>query len=65
MTNTVSKSAVDYVGSSPVHYDYMITGENGEKLAYKKQGKDWVIVDAAAALEKCLEIIEQQSKTAK
>lgn len=65
MTTQYPKGVVAYESTIAVRYDYMITGENNVKLAYKEQGKDWVIVDAAAALERCLKIIEQQSKTAK
>ena len=60
MNNTISIGAMN-VGTTE-YYDYMITGKDGQILAYKKTGEAWVIVDAAAALDKCIEIIKQNHR---
>lgn len=60
MNNTISIGVMNVGTTEPEYYDYMITGKDGQILAYKKTGEDWVIVDAAAALDKCIEIIKQK-----
>lgn len=46
---------------NPKHYDYWISGENGEPLAYKERDCDWVIFDAPKALTQLFKSIHELS----